>query len=819
MMANENVSPLRDIVVVDLANERAELAGQVLADLGADVIKVEPPGGSASRSRPPFRDDRTDDIEASLYWAAVARGKKSVVLDLETPEGVSAVKRLVQQADILIESFDPGWMAAKGLSYEDLEPANPGLVYASVTPFGQDGPKSDWPATDLTLEAAGGLVSLQGDRDRRPIPLSFPQAAFHGGVQAAADSLVAVWARKSSGRGQHLDVSMQAAVIWILMNATGFPPNVGMDPPGTCDQRDLQLPELAPDLPSPGTIWACADGHVFFAPAISGLGARTFDRLVRWMEEEDGVPEELRGRDWLNWTEDMVEDMRRTIELISSFMRTKTKRELMERATRDALLIAPIYDVPDLVEDAHLNARDYWVEVDGLKRAGPFAKLSATPIVYSAGAPKLGEHQGLLDDAALAARSATSSLSTPSPTVGRPRPFEGLKVADFAWIGAAPMVTKQLADHGATVVHVESSNRPDALRLGQPAKDGIPGINRSQFMANFNSSKLGLALDLTTPGGNKLARELVDWADVVVESFTPGTMAKLGLGWDTLSEGRPDLIMMSSCLRGQTGPNRSFPGGGNSGAAVAGLHHITGWPDRAPHGPWGAYTDFVAPRFSLAALMAALLHRDDTGLGQYIDVSQVEMGMHFMEPLLLDYFANGREAKALGDASLHSCPHGTYPTAGHERYVAVEVQTVDQWRGLCSVVDMGEFATPAFEDVGARRERPKEINQLISHWCRERGPFDAESSLIAAGVPASVVLRPSDLYQDPQLAHRGFFVTCVHTEMGPTPYDGPVTMFSATPAQLTAAPCLGEHTDYVLNDLLGIGTGLAAAYAEEGALV
>lgn len=380
------------------------------------------------------------------------------------------------------------------------------------------------------------------------------------------------------------------------------------------------------------------------------------------------------------------------------------------------------------------------------------------------------------------------------------------------------MLAKALADHGATVVHIESSSRPDLLRTLPPFKDNVPGLNRAQFMANFNTSKLGLELNLRTPEGLEVARDLVRWSDVVVESFTAGTMERMGLGYETLSADQPDLLMVSTCLRGQTGPQRTYGGYGGQGAALAGIYGVTGWPDRAPSTPWGAYTDFIAPRYGTAAIAAALLHRDRTGEGQHIDLAQVEAGIHFIEPVVLDYTVNGRTWGPQGHRSDRASPHGVYAAAGHERYAAIACETPAQWRALCSLAPLGAFADPAFEDLRARLECDEEIDAALGAWCGDQDAFALVERLKQAGVPAAVVQRPSDLYRDPQLAHRGFFVTLEHTEMGPTPYDGPVTRFSRTPPRLTAAPCLGEHTDEVLTSILGYSPERVSGLRDAGAL-
>jgi crotonobetainyl-CoA:carnitine CoA-transferase CaiB-like acyl-CoA transferase len=795
---------LEGIRVVDLATERAELTGRMLADLGALVIKVEPPGGAASRRLPPF------DGDTSLCWSAYARGKRSVVLDLASGADRARLADLVANADVLVESFDPGVMAGLGLGYATLRERNPGLVYASVTPYGQDGPDAATPATDLTLEAAGGLVSLQGDRDRPPIPLGFPQASLHAGAQAAADVVIALCERERSGLGQHLDVSIQAAVVWTLMNATGYPPNTGGNPPGTCELRAGPPAEILPGLALP-LAFQCADGSGVMNFGLPNIGWKTLHRMMKWAESRGGIPEPLRGIDWRTWVGDAVEQklsverVRDAIGALLDFLRTRTKHEVRAFSLENEIVLAPVHTVADLRVDPQLAAREYWTQLGGRTHAGPFARLSGTPIRYERPAPALGEAQPLLD--ALRPRAHAALRPTASA-------FDGLRVADFAWVGVGPLISKAFADHGATVVKVESANRPDVLRQLPPFKDGKPGYDRSQFLANFNTSKLSLSLDLSTDGGRALARRLALWADVVTDSFTPGTMQKLGLDYASIARERPDIVMLSTCLRGQTGPERAFSGFGNQGAALAGLYSITGWPDRPPCGPWGAYTDFIAPRFGVTALAAALYHRARTGEGQHIDLSQVEAGIHFLEPLVLDYEASGRVAGPIGHASPRASPHGVFACAGTERYLALAVETAAQWEALAGVV-----APLAAFSFAARRAESDAIAELLRAWCRDRDPFAAARELQAAGVPAAAVQHPSDLYGDRQLAHRGFFVTLDHPEMGPTPYDGPVTRFSRTPARLRLpAPLLGQHTYEVLSGLLGLSDDEIAEHAASGAL-
>ena len=764
--------PLSGIRVVDATTRWGELAGRTLAELGAEVFKFEGACGSdAARVGP-------EAGESSPYWACVRAGKRSV--------DRSDVAPFLGGADVLLESCRSG----------DYQSRFPHLVHASITPFGLSGPMADAPAAEVTVEAAGGLVGLQGDGDRPPLPMgAMPQAAFHAGVQAAADVAIALYERERSGLGQHLDVSAQACVVWTLMNATGYPPNTGANPPATSEFRRQTHPAAtAQRLRLPGIV-ACKDGLVQVRFQMRIIGERTFDALLRWVEASGvAVPATVRGLDLTRWLADAraerldLDATQQAADLIVALLATRTKQEVQAYSAAHSLTLAAIHTVADLLQDPQLAARNFWTRVAGHVYAGPFARLSRTPLAP----PRAAE------------RSGASVPPTPRPAP-RPKaaaeppaePFAGVKVADFSWVGVGPMIGKALADHGATVVRIESPERLDLLRTAPPFKDGEAGPDRAQFMANFNTSKMGMTADLKNPAGRGLARRLADWADVVLESYSPGTMARFGLDWPTLCAEREDLVMLSTSMRGQTGPERGYSGFGSQGAAIAGLFALVGWPDRPPSGPWGAYTDFITPRYGIAALTSALLHRRRTGLGQYIDLAQVECGIRFLEPLVLDCAASGKQAERLGQDSPWLHPHGVFACAGEERYVALAAETDADRAALAEL--LGEEA--------------------LADWCRRRDAFDAARRLRAAGVPAHAVLRPSDLYEDAQLEARGFFVTLDHPVMGPTPYDGPATIFSRTPQRLRSpAPCLGQHNDEVLTGLLGLSAKEVDELRAAGAL-
>ena len=727
---------LADLRVLDLAGPLAEATGRVFADLGAEVIKVEPPGGCASRFVPPFVDGSQDDPDGSLFWKAWGLGKRSVVLDLADADDRRRFVDLVAGADVLIESAVPGEMAALGLDAESLAAVNPTLVYVSVTPFGQTGPEATSPATDLILSAAGGFLNCQGDRDRPPVPIGPPETSCSGAVQAAADAIMVLHERGRSGLGQHLDTSLQAAVPWTLLFVTGYAA-FDQDAPGMGDDR--AAPPPSPTGIEVPVFARTADGFLGMTLVLGAPGARSLGRMMAWAAEEGALDDDLAAIDWsqlfplIFGGELSADDGQRGIDQLVAFFGTRTKAEIHRRAVAGRWLVAPAWNAADLVADEHLNARDYWVEVDGVTHPGPFAKLSATPIRYRGGAPRLGEHQDLVADT-----GRRPSVAAPAAVPARRPVFDGLKVADFSWVGAGPLVSKDLANLGATVLKVESESHIDPLRIIPPWKDGVPNHATGHCAGNFNQSKLGVALDLNMPGAPAVAQRLVDWADVVVESFVPGTAARYGLDYESVRARRPDIVMLSSCMRGQTGPERTYTGFGLQGAALAGFVAVTGWADRLPAGPFAAYSDFIAPRYSLAALGAALHHRSRTGEGQYIDLAQTEAALHFLEPVVLDYTVNGRVRGLTGTDSDRACPHGVYRTAGTERFVAIAVETPEQWRALAATVPaLAALADGGLDELSARLDRARRDRRRARRGVCRRGAVRARRA-VAAGRDAGL---------------------------------------------------------------------------------
>lgn len=410
-------------------------------------------------------------------------------------------------------------------------------------------------------------------------------------------------------------------------------------------------------------------------------------------------------------------------------------------------------------------------------------------------------------------------MTSDRPTMGEGI-FAGLKVLDFTWAAAGPIVTKQFSDNGATVVKIESGRHPDSVRLGGPFKDGEPGINRSGFFADFNSSKQSVAVDMGSEEGRSLVLRLAAWADVIAENFRPGVMDRWGLGYERVRKVNPGVIFLSSSLYGDDGPWSSLAGFGAQGAAVAGIHGLTGWPDRPPALPKGAYTDSTSPRYAMAALTAALIHRDRTGRGQCIEMSQVESTVEILAAQLLEYQLTGEAPQRTGNATKGRRLHAVLPCAGDDRWIAVEVRTDAEWDGLLDALD-------GYGDVGSLHKlsavecltRPGEVERIAASLTVLADPFELMDQLQAAGVPSGVVLKGSDLLTDERLRARGHFWPLPHAEMGTLDYNGPAYRFERTPSRLTkAAPLLGEHTDDVMRDLLGLADTEIADLHERGVL-
>ena len=399
-------------------------------------------------------------------------------------------------------------------------------------------------------------------------------------------------------------------------------------------------------------------------------------------------------------------------------------------------------------------------------------------------------------------------------------PLDGVKVLDFMWVMAGPASIRYLVDFGATIVHIESATKIDTARTLQPFKDGVAGPERSGLVMNLNAGKLSLSINLDHPGSRPVVERLVRWADIVTESFSPRGMKGFGLDYESVKAMNPSVIMLSSCLNGQYGPHSSLAGFGTMGAQLAGFGSLAGWPDRGPAGPFGAYTDYVAPKFTVVALLAALEYRRRTGKGQYIDLSQAEASQQFLGPALLDYTVNGRVATRAGNAAPEYSPHGVFPCAGEDRWVAIACTDEDRFVALCRAAQHPEWAEDArFVTLAGRLANRDALEGELAAWTATLPPAELEAKLIGAGVPAHRVATAAEGFADPQLGALGHFPMVEHSEVGEVPIEGSRVRLSRTPAAAPRpAPLIGEHNQQVLGEILGLSEDEIIEVVASGAL-
>jgi len=807
---------LDGLPVLDLTDFRGQFGPWLLAQLGADVIRVEPAGV-------PIRDlqawhHRGQDLANLVY----STGETLAALDPASAADRTSLRELVADAAVIVDTGPRGRLAAFGIDRPKLVELNPDVVVVTVTPFGLDGPRADQPAAELTVAALGGPVRIQGTPERAPVHHSVPQAWRHAGAEASVAALVALARVDQSGEPQFVDVSAQSTMTWTMLNAMEAHGVQGFD-----FERTGATLELAMSIP---LRHACADGYVVLVPR-GGNAAL----LTPWMIEEGIVDSSWAEQDWPDYDRKTIDGEPTTIshqDLIDAFgalCARFTKRELMERGSAIGVTIAPINDVADLLAFDHLEARGFWqtvpadtvsdevtapAEGDQLRLPGAFytvdgerPELSRRPSGFADGPVAFAD-----PGRASAGRSAGGSDSE--------LPFDGLVVADFSWIGVGPITAKCLADHGATVVRVESANRIDGLRMQPPFKDAEAGPNRSNFYGAFNTSKLSLSVDLKNDGGLAVARRLIERADVVIDSFTPGSMARLGFGPDDIAKINPDAITVTTSLLGSGGPYSTMAGYGYHAAAIAGFFDLVGWPDQPPDGPWLAYTDTVAPRFLTSALLAALDRRNRTGSGCHIEAAQLECALQFLAPELLGHQLEGTKPQRRGNRARGVAPQGVYPCQGEDSWVAISVVDDEAWsRFRVALGDPGWAKGAVLDSVDGRINNHDAIDTAIAAWSSERSEEEVEAELVAAGVAVGRVQRSRDLLVDPQYRHRGFYHQLEHSEAGAVPYAGHqyrIEGYDHGPRH--AAPGLGEHTFEILTDLLDYDVDEVAEIAASGCL-
>jgi crotonobetainyl-CoA:carnitine CoA-transferase CaiB-like acyl-CoA transferase len=859
---NENLPAkpgvLAGIRVVELADEQAEYCGLTLAGLGAEVIKVEPPGGSPTRRIGPFYEDKPGP-ERSLFFWYYNRGKKSIALDLGQQQDRARFRALVASADILLESTPKGTLDALGMGKEALAKEFPKLIHARVTPFGDDGPWAGFKSSDLIHLALGGVMMNCGyDPDpagKYDLPPIAPQMwhAYHvAGEQLSFTLLAALLYRFRTGRGQlvscavHESVSKSTEVdlmTWVMRRALVLRQ--------TCRHARESI------APNP-SIAHTKDGRWVMA----SLGNRADDgeRLLKLLDrygmaegfsvESMAVP---KGGRFVPGTGPTKVGRDEGMEAVQRFVRSFTYENIPWREAQElGMLWAPLRKPHENAVDPHWVKRGSVTDIEhpelGKAFRYPTSKWISTANSWVAGrrAPLLNEDAGAIEVAAkreapvIGANPRVDPKEPPSKR-GKPFPLHGIRIVDFSWFLASAGGTRFLSAFGAESIKIELKTHPDTRLAamapvgGREARDkataplpGVTDVNQGGQFNNKNPGKRGISLNVRHPKGLEIVRRLVAMSDIVAEGFSPGVLDSWGLGYTELKKIKKDIIYVQQSGMGAQGTYGRFRTVGPIANAFAGLSEMSGLPEPAMPAGWGySYLDWMgAFSFSLA-MLSALYHRERTGEGQWIDASQTEVGLFINGPALLDWAANGRVWSRIGNRSpwKPAAPHNVYPCAGDDRWITIACFTEAEWSALLKVVEHPEWGTdPRFASLAARLAHQEALDALIAEWTRSRDAYQTMHALQGAGVPAGVCQHAGDRCDnDPQLKHLEWLTEVTGTKIGRWPIAEVPIKLSESPAWIggridRGAPMYGEDNEYVYGELLGMSKQEIAKLAEDGVI-
>lgn len=662
----------------------------------------------------------------------------------------------LQDVSFLLDGCGLPALAAKGWQRRELERRFPALIHVSVSSFGSLSAAEGLAGSELVASAMGGTLRLTGEPDRAPVKEALDACTFHADMVAAAGAMAAHLDRSRSGRGQHVDVSIQEVA---------FNRNVSSILGWQFDRRKLQRVGGALNYgrATVRCIWPLSDGWCFHSLMTGRFGAPANQALSDWMDES-GMDNPLHGVDWLGYNRSTLDPAlrQRWEQAIEAFFRTRSKAEITTDGRRRGINACVVAEPADVLRDPHLEARRFWNEDSGLRLPARFVRLTGG--------------------------NTRQRSITPG---ARPGPLSGLRVLDFSWALVGSITTKTLGDLGADVIKVESRTRPCLSRIDvQVAASSPRNFDDKPWFAHLNSSKRSLSLDMKKPESRDVLWPLVEWADVVVENFSPGTMAKLGLDYDTLRQRNPDLVMVSGSVYGQTGPLASEWGVDGTGGALSSRTFLTGWPDRDPVVPGAVpYGDVIVP-FVMAATAAAALA---AGQGLHVDASMYEICVQQMQAALRATQSEGPPQRR-GNADPQWYQQDVWPCAGDDRWIAISIRDAEQWQQLCALAGS--------EDLVAWTSR-QDAQQLMMQ-------------LQAAGIAAGVVQDIEDLIErDAILQERGALVTLPHPALGPFGHVRTPLQFSHTRPEPFRAPAMGEHNREIAA-LAGLDTARFEALQAQG---
>jgi len=787
--------PLNNLRVLETGRgDMAAYCGRLLADAGADVVKIEPPQGGPLRRRGPFPCGSPHPERGGMFLS-MNTNKRGVALDLGRKESREDLSALLNWSDILITDVPLKQRAKLGLARRSLHAANPGLVIVSIVPFGESGPYRDYAANDHVLASMSGLAFATpgmpdhvDDPDKEP-PLrpSTPIAHLIAGAAAALSALMAWRLTQSDGRGRYVEVSAQEAVATLLYRDI-FNYSYGHKITG---RRPVPLAMM------PNAVMPCKDGFAILGIPFDHM----WDKFVKVMDSPDWASLEV-FKDTLsraqNW--DALEP------LLREWTMRRTGQEIMETCQKAGLPCFEAFPISRVLSSPQEASRRYFWnlpldESREYKLAGAPYIFSRTPLNLRRPAPSLGQHTR--EVLAEAERRLPKEAALHGPPMARP--LEGVRVIDFGQVVAVPFGTQLMAWMGADVILVESRVRL-TTRTYPPFAYGKSSPDNAGAFNLLGSNKRSVTLDLTTPRGQALAKGLVATADVVVENFSTGVMEKFGLGYQELKKAKPDIIMASVSGFGRTGPMARYAAFHSGVNFASGFGSITGHPGGRPRIMGSLLPDAVSSLFWLFAVLAALEERRHSGQGQYIDVSMSEVLMHLMPEAIFDYSVNGMEPQFLGNRDRVNAPQGVHRCQGWDAWVGVSIETDAQWGALCRAIGYPRLAANRrYATSQSRHTLHDEIDAIITRWTIQRTREEAAAALQSAGVPAGPVLNPKDLLKDPHLTSRGFVRAVDHPTAGRRRMLGvPWRISGAAPVKYGRAPLLGEHSSQVLHDLLGL---------------
>ena len=812
----------------------APWTAKLLADLGAEVIKVEPPGGDRARRRGPLPPGETGPDPMGGLFAAINTNKRSVTADLSHAEGRSTLDRLLVDADLFVHDLAPHSAEACGLTAAALRAQHPSLVTLSITPFGQSGPYANWRAEELQIVHGGGWGWLTpgcvSDAELPPLKPYGHQAAFQSGFAAACASLAAVDRAQRTGRGEHIDFAQMSYVVGML-EAAFIIWSYTADNPSRLGARIL----------NPWGIFPTSDGHIFLVCVEADQWERLKDFMGRPEWADMDLFETLEGR-FEN------EDLLRL--WLGEWIAAQPVMELFHRGQAERLAFAPVNTVAQMAADPHLAARDFLVTYDqpglgSITVPGAPSRLTNQWWSIRRPAPGLGEHNGAsfaaggrrpadeatsvgaapdheaeqvgtrpaVDDHASVSRSAAAGDSAPG------RPLDGVTVADFSWVWAGPYCTVQLAHLGATVIKIESSARPDlGRRLPTQSVHHQSTLDTNGYFNQYGQGKQSIAIDMGTAEGRSLAKRLALQCDLVVSNYATGVMDEWGLGYEALAAERPDVIVGAISGYGHHGPYKSYMGYGPTTGPLSGLASMTGYTGSAADELGVSLGDPAAGIATAFALVAALVARRRTGEGQFIDTSMWEATTACTAEGWMEWVLSGSQPSPMGNWDPLWSPHDLYRCAGDDDWVAICCTDEAEWAALARVVGI-DSSDERFATAAARKAGEAELDKLIGAWTRERDQWDVTELLQEAGVPALPSLSSRSLEQNPHLAARGLIERLDHPVVGQMSHVGiPWLLTDGTNGVRSPAPTLGQHTHEVLTDVLGLGESEIAALEAAGAL-